>query len=156
MKNTQNVTLKCMLSGYLRKTFMILQVIKHNVIFVMLLDLFQMVFVSQHFNVIYFFVVLVLAPKSSYFSSNPNIAVVWFRKLSLCTVKCSLSTRWCLSEVKGASSSGMLHDGGYMAIAGILLMTCITWKWLSILGVGEYEGYLCLNESICLDMKNQF
>lgn len=40
--NTQNITLKCMLSRYLRKTFYDLQVIKQNVnvILPMQLDLF--------------------------------------------------------------------------------------------------------------------
>lgn len=57
-------------------------------------------------------------------------------------------------------SSCMLYNGDYMAPAGILLMTCIT-EIGTFLGVGKYEGgiwrvFMCLSESICLTMKNQF
>lgn len=136
--NTQNITLKCMLSRYLRKTFYDLPVIKQNVnvIFAMQLDLFRMVFVSQHFNIkIYSLVFLFLAPRVHISAATKIIGIVCFRKVTLCTVvKCSLSTQWCLSKVnlymfmQGTSSSLMLHDGDHMTTAGILLMTCFTLK----------------------------
>lgn len=55
-----------MLSRYLREKFYDPKVTKQNinVIFAMQLDLFQMGFVSQHFNIkIYYFVLLLLAPR---------------------------------------------------------------------------------------------
>lgn len=169
--NTQNITLKCMPSRYLRKTFYDLPVTKQNanVIFAMQLDLFWMVFVSQHFNIkIYSLVFLVLAPRVHISAATKIIGVVCFRKVTLCTVvKCSLRTQWCLSKVnlymlymfmQGTSSSLMLHDGDHSwHLADDLFHSEIE----TFLGVGKNEGwiwrvFMCLSESICLTMKNQF
>lgn len=154
---TQNITLKCMLSRYLRKTYD-LQVINQNVnvIFAVQLDLFQMVFVSQHFNIkIYSLVFLFLAPGVCISAATKTIGVVCFRKVTPCTVvKCSLSTQQCLSKVnlytfmQRTSSACMLHGGDYLATAGILLMTCIE----TFLGVGEYEGCLCASETLYVSL----
>lgn len=49
--------------------------------------------------------------------------------------------------------SPQLHAGDSVAMAGVLLVTCVS-PVESFLGAGIYEGYLCASVKVCVTMKN--
>lgn len=149
-----------MLSSYFRKTLSDLQVIRQNanVIFAVQLDLFQVVFVSQHFTIkIYSLVYLLLAPRGHISAATKRIGVVCFRKWSLCTVvKCSLSTQWCSVSAKWVCRGlcrGLISHAAWEWLHGHswhLADDLYNWNRDLSRSWWIWRMFMCLNDSTCL------